>query len=201
MGFEKNFSFKEKKGFLAIIFFLALIFLFSFFVVYKMDENTFLNLFNSYGFVGLFFAALLSNATILFPMPFDFLVFFLSASSNQFFFPLMVALPSALGAAIGELTSYFMGFVGNRGIEKIKKDNLEKLEFVKEKIGDYGVLFIFFGSLTPFPFDLIGIAAGLIKYDFKKFFFAALLGKLARFTLIGYSGMFYLSFIRRIFGF
>ena len=61
------------------------------------------------------------------------------------------------------------------------------------------MIFIFIGALAPFPFDLLGLAAGLLKYDMKKFFIAMALGKILRFGIIFYSGMYSVGIVKDIF--
>ena len=58
------------------------------------------------------------------------------------------------------------------------------------------MLIIALGSMTPFPFDLIGIAAGLMKYDPRKFFVAAMVGKWVRYILIAFAGSFGIAIIK-----
>ncbi len=40
----------------------------------------------------------------------------------------------------------------------------------------------------PFPFDVIGILCGLIKYDVKKFFAAVFIGRFALYLALAYAG-------------
>jgi len=65
-------------------------------------------------------------------------------------------------------------------------------------------LFIVLCSFTPFPFDLIGIVAGLIRYDVYKFFVGAWIGKVLRYcciAVVGILGIESLIFVRAFFGF
>jgi len=59
---------------------------------------------------------------------------------------------------------------------------------------------IAFFAFTPLPFDLIGIAAGLVKYSKKKFFLGCLIGKIPRYIILAYAGYFGITFLIHFFG-
>lgn len=145
----------------------------------------------SYGVLGLFLGSVIANATIFLPIPLDLLVALIGANpeligfSNFGVFELLfLSVIIGFGAAIGEMTSYIIGLTGVKIAEGLSKKHFEKLSDARQKLEKSGMVFVFLGALTPFPFDLVGIAGGLIKYDVKKFFAAAFFGKLARYFLI-----------------
>ncbi|MCR4369380.1 MAG: VTT domain-containing protein, partial [archaeon] len=74
-----------------------------------------------------------------------------------------------------------------------------KVKEIQGLLGSKGMIFVFFGAMTPFPFDIIGIAAGLVKYDPKKFFVAALLGKVTRYIILGVAGFYGLEILQNFF--
>jgi membrane protein YqaA with SNARE-associated domain len=153
------------------------------------DVGWFAGLLSSwYGLFGLFLAAMIGNATILFPAPVDFLVLVAGALISDPYFLVLAVLAASLGAALGEMSAYFLGFFGINGIKKMGEHRVDKILEIGENLATAGVPIIFFGALTPFPFDLIGIAAGLIHYNPKKFFAAAFAGKAVRYLLIGLAG-------------
>ncbi|MBI5553600.1 MAG: VTT domain-containing protein [Candidatus Diapherotrites archaeon] len=154
---------------------------------------------SEYGLAGIFLASVISNATVLFPLPVDILVLVAAAASGRPLFSLLVALVSGSGAAIGELSSYFLGRVGISAMEKVGQKEYAVLEGIKNKIRDRGMVFIFLGAFLPFPFDLVGLACGVLKYDVKKFFVAALLGKVLRYSFIAMAGYFGIELIREFF--
>ena len=67
---------------------------------------------NQFGLLAVLISSLVFNATILLPMPIDFIIFSLGALSNGGLFlnPLTIGLVAGLGAAIGELTAWAVGF-------------------------------------------------------------------------------------------
>jgi membrane protein DedA with SNARE-associated domain len=166
--------------------------------------TTVFSLVQAYGLVGLFVASVIANATLFFPVPINFVVFGLGAlaAQNQWGpgYLLLVGLASGLGAAIGELTGYFAGFLGGKALHDFSKNiKKKKLEEIKFKIHKYGSLVVFAGALVPFPFDIIGLAAGLSRFDLKKFFLATAAGKVLRDILIASAGYYGLELVRTIF--
>lgn len=157
-------------------------------------------LYSSYGLFGLFLAALVGNATVFLPAPIDLLVFLVGAVITDPWFVLVVAVVAALGAAIGEMSAYILGLLGVKTLQKMNEKRVEKIFGVGEKLANKGIPIIFLGALTPFPFDLIGIAAGLVHYDPKKFFAAAFAGKFTRYLIIAFAGFFGAASVKVWFG-
>ncbi|MFC2058208.1 VTT domain-containing protein [Chloroflexota bacterium] len=143
---------------------------------------------DSLGYLGAFIANLASSATIIVPVPGIAVVFILGDIWN----PLFIGLVSGAGSALGELTGYAAGysgrslFQGNRLYPKITG-------WVERR----GSLLIFIFALIPNPlFDLVGIAAGALRYPVWKFLFFCLLGKIPRCILIAYAGHWGLEWVR-----
>ena len=65
----------------------------------------------NYGYLGAFLINLVSNATIILPLPGFLLIFALGTAFN----PVLVGLASTAGGAIGEMTGYMLGY-GGRGV-------------------------------------------------------------------------------------
>jgi len=158
----------------------------------------------TYGVFGLFVGAIAANATILLPMPIDLLVFLLGERQFfglGFFDPLLLGLIVGVGAAIGEMSGYIIGVLGIKNIEKMRKHEIERVKRLKKRISKYGMVIIALAALTPFPFDLVGIAAGLVKFNPRKFFIGCAVGKSIRYVLIAYAGAVSISLVRAFFGF
>lgn len=145
-------------------------------------QDLFLQIALQYGLIGVFAAAVLLNASVLLPLPFD--ILFIAVASLHIYNPVLLGIVAGIGAAIGEMVAYCLGFFGSKAIEKMTLLQVERITDFKKKIKGIGTIFIFIGALVPFPFDLIGIAAGLIKFDWKRFFIAVLLGRTIRHVLI-----------------
>ncbi|MAG22241.1 MAG: hypothetical protein CL943_02970 [Candidatus Diapherotrites archaeon] len=156
-------------------------------------------IYGRYGLLGLFFVALVGNATIFLPAPIDLLVFAVGALVDNPVFLLAVVFVTALGAALGEMSAYILGLLGVKTLQKMSEKRVEKIFEIGENLANKGIIIIFFGSFTPFPFDLIGIAAGLVRYDYKKFFVAAFAGKLARYLVIAFAGFLGATWVKGFF--
>jgi len=100
--------------------------------------------------------------------------------------PAFVAIAAGTGDAIGEMTSYWAGYAG----EKIMVD--ERLPAYQKAVSwmnRYGTWAVFAVALVPLMlFDLIGMAAGALKIPWWKFLLATMAGKVPRAFLVAYLG-------------
>lgn len=186
---------KAKAGAIIIV---AVALLVSYFAVFgKIDVmQSIYPLILEYGLLGLFLGAIIANATLFLVVPVDLIVFGLGG----IYTPFVLAVVVGLGAAIGELSAYLVGVGGNKALKHLSQKESLRMELIKDYLKNYGMLFVCIGAFTPFPFDLIGIAAGLIRYSIPKFFVAALIGKFFRYFVIAYAGMLGISLIKSFFG-
>jgi len=156
-------------------------------------------IFSQYGLIGLFIFSIIGNATIFLPVPVDILVFIIAPLAGNPLMVLLIGIVSGAGAAIGELSGYAIGAMGIRGFETASKKKVVSVEEVQRRLKEKGWWVVFFGALLPFPFDIIGIAAGLIKYSLVSFFTAALAGKLIRYCLTAFASYYGIELIKIIF--
>lgn len=164
--------------------FTVLVFLLFTYIVVQ-NAGVVKDLAQGYGLFGLFLAAAIANATVFLPMPIDIVILALNAQSSSLLEVIVLGIVVGSGAAIGEMTAYIAGLLGVQTAEKIKESEFVQIRKIREKIEHMGMWFIFLAALIPFPFDIIGITAGFIKYNPRKFFVAALFGKIGRFILLG----------------
>lgn len=136
-------------------------------------------LINTYGYLGVFLVELISNASIFFPLP----GFIGTIAAATVLNPLLVGVCAGTGAAIGELTGYFLG----RGGRKIIKERV-KLETAARLYSRYGLWTIYLFAATPSPFDIVGILCGILKIDAKIFFLMTLAGKITFRTMLAITG-------------
>jgi membrane protein YqaA with SNARE-associated domain len=124
-----------------------------------------------YGYVGVFLASLISNATIALPVPGIAVTLGTAmALPNEWW---LVALVAGIGEALGESTGYLAGYGGSAIIENRRV--YQRLHYWMEH---HGMMTIFVLSAIPNPFiDLAGISAGASKYAYYKFLLACWLGK------------------------
>ena len=136
--------------------------------------------FAKFGYVGIFSVSLLSNATLIFPIPG---VIFTSAM-GAVFNPYWVALAAGSGAALGELTGYLAGYSGQVVIERT--DWYQKMTQWMKKYGNLTVLVLAF---IPNPlFDLTGMAAGALRMPVARFLFWCVIGKILKMLVFALTG-------------
>jgi membrane protein YqaA with SNARE-associated domain len=198
----------DTQPFLRLNFFLPLVailvavfFLIDFF---SKNPELFEQFIMTYGLPGLFVATIIANATILLPVPIDILVV-LFGQTNFYDYgilsPLVLGLVVGLGASIGELSGYLMGYFSIKTLGDFKKKHFyPNMEDIKDRLERQGIYFIALGALIPFPFDIIGLLCGVLKFDIRKFFIAVWVGKTTRYVLLAYAGFYSIGFLRSFFG-
>jgi len=134
----------------------------------------------AYGYPGLFLFSLLTNASVIIPVPGLVLPYMLGAVFN----PWGVALAAGSGAALGELTGYLAGWSGKFVIEDTRR-----YAQIREWMARYGGLVIFVLAYLPLPLmDLAGIAAGATRMPIARFLFWCLLGKILKMLTVAALG-------------
>lgn len=137
-----------------------------------------------YGYLAVFVVGLVSNATIILPIP----GLAVSSLLGGVFNPWLVGLVGGLGQALGELSGYMVGYSGQALVDK--NPTYHRLSGWMRR---HGMLTIFLLALVPNPlFDLGGIAAGALRFPVWKFLASCMAGKViknAAFALAGYYGL------------
>ena len=134
------------------------------------------------GYPGVFLVSMIWNSTVLVPIPSFWTYFFLGA----IFHPALVGLAGGSGASVGELTSYLAGYSGRVILERRR---LKIYTRVENWIKKWGFIVVFGFNLVPFfPFDIVGIAAGAIRFPLRKFFLACFLGRSLAYGFIAFAG-------------
>lgn len=148
-------------------------------------QRTFQISLRGYGWVAylaVFGANLLSSASIFIPAPG--IAFTIAASAV--WDPMFVALAAGTGDALGEMSGYWVGYVGERIIVDEHQPVYRKAREWMDKYGVWAVLAV---AMVPImPYDLIGMAAGALKIKWWKFFLATWVGKLERAFVVSYFG-------------
>jgi membrane protein YqaA with SNARE-associated domain len=134
----------------------------SFFVAF--DSKPFLK----YGYAGVFVFNLFGAGTLLAAA--------LSRQMNLF----ALASVTALGMTVNDSVSWFVGRNGEVIMPRSKK-----VERIEKTIHKYGTWALFFWSLIPFPYDLIGFIAGYLEFPYLNFVIPTFMGKFVRFILLG----------------
>ncbi len=149
---------------------------------------------SQWGYVGIFLAQLLSSSTVLLPLPGMAAVFLYGAILN----PALVGVSAGLGASLGELTGYMIGYGGHKMILRRNKEWSKTTRSLFRKHNPFIVIVA--GAALPFPFDVIGVLCGISKYDIKKFFAAVLIGNTIKLTFVAFAGLYGISWVLKLFG-
>jgi uncharacterized membrane protein YdjX (TVP38/TMEM64 family) len=127
---------------------------------------------------GAFIVALLGNATFLIPIPYMITTFILGgqvSTTGQFLFdPVLVGLIAGLGATIGEMTGYLLGWGGSRFIEEGQRNAFS--EFIEERPRTTPLL-VWFLAISPLPDDFVIMPLGAAKYPWWKVAIPQFVGK------------------------
>ena len=134
----------------------------------------------AYGYLAPFLISLTLNATVILPAG---NIFIISAFGAALPSATVVGLAGGAGAAIGEITGYMAGYSG-RGIAQRSK----MYSRVEGWVRRWGVMTIFIMALVPFIFDLAGVAAGVLRFPFWKFFLLCWLGRTILYIVIALLG-------------
>lgn len=127
---------------------------------------------SSWGYVGVFVFTFLGAATIFLPSGGSAAVILAGAVLN----PVWVGLLAGAASALGETTGYIIGYEGGAVLEKRTGLFAKAKRWMEQE--RRGAITIFVLSVFPNPFfDAAGLAAGGIRFPFKKFLFLVWAGK------------------------
>ncbi len=146
-----------------------------------------------YGYVGVFLISLVGSLSIIIPIPYTLLIYLMGAVLD----PILIAIASGLGSAVGEFSGYALGYYG-RAV--ISEERQRKMDYMVKVFDRYGFFAIFLFALTPLPDDLLFIPLGIMRYRLIKAFVPSLLGKLLMSFILAYSGHLSIEFIRDLLG-
>lgn len=138
------------------------------------------NLVTSFSYLGVFAAAGIVSASIVFPLPAYLIIVAAVALKLD---PILTSIMYGAGSMMGELICYNIGVAGNKATDKtvgkwLRFKTVKKLmEWTKRNFHKHGFLTIFITALIIFPFDFVSIIAGASGYSIKKYLIAGFLGK------------------------
>ena len=144
----------------------------------------------AYGGLGL--TVLLASGGLVLPIPSLAAACAAGASLN----PLYVGLVAGSAGTLGELTGYFLGYSGRGVLDRSRL--YRRLEgWMRRR----GWLLLFLVSLIPNPiFDVVGIAAGALRYPLWRFMAVVWVGKLSKFLIFAYSCAYSIDWLTDLFG-
>ena len=148
-----------------------------------------------FGYFGVFLISLIGTLSVVFPIPYTIVIYFLGAV--RVLDPFLIAVAGGLGSALGEFSGYVLGYYG-RAV--LSEDRRRKMDYMMKVFHHYGFAAIFLFALTPLPDDLLFIPLGIMRYRFVKAFIPALLGKMLMCFILAYSGYMSFGIIKVVFG-
>ena len=143
-----------------------------------------------WGYVGVFVANFVSSMGVIIGIPAGATVTIAVAGVQG---PLLVGIVAGVGATLGEFTAYWFGYGGERFL---RFKGYHQYAVAERWMGRYGGLTIVFFAFVPFfMFDFVGIAAGALRYPFKRFLIFCLIGRIPRCLIEAYAGKQFVDFI------
>ena len=143
-----------------------------------------------YGAVAL--SALVASAGLLIPVP----ALATACATAIFLNPFLVGLIAGTAEAAGELSGYYLGYTGRDVLARSRM--YQRLEgWMRRR----GWLLLFVVSLIPNPiFDVVGIAAGALRYPLLGFLAVVWAGKVLKFLVFAYGCTAGADWITGVFG-
>ena len=139
---------------------------------------------HNFGYFGLFLWNVIASGTLIVPLPGLATVFAAASIWN----PILVAVAGATGSTLGEGTSYFAGRGSHSTVERVAA-NYGIYTSIDRWVRRRGAITIFVFAIIPVPFfDVVGFAAGSLKYPVQNFAIACLLGKIVKFSIVAAAG-------------
>jgi membrane protein DedA with SNARE-associated domain len=190
-----------KKGIILGVLTVVVTVALAFVVIYYKDALLSIVHIEKYGLLGVFVLAFIAGSVVNFvatPFPYWLLVFTvpsLLAPTQGVLAPLWVGLVSALGASLGQLLTFMVGYSGSRLYHKftVNIDN----RFYNRAIGwaqRHGSWAVFAMSALFNPIHLpMTIAIAALRYPPLKFFVFSLLGNMVKSLVIAFCGYFGLA--------
>lgn len=158
-----------------LVLFSVLIIIGTLFILFGSDPEAIAR-FKRYGYPGAFLVSLIGNASVFLFMG---TVLPVLVSIGGLIYPAAgvaglvgVGLAGGVGAAIGEIAGYLIGYSG-RGIA----EKSEKYRRIAGRLRKRGALGVFLLSLVPFVFDVVAIAAGALRIPLWQFVIACWAGR------------------------
>lgn len=130
-----------------------------------------------------FVTTLISNASIIVPVPIHIAIMITAASQLN---PVLVALVASIAGTLGEITGYYAGYLGKKIIVRETTPGYKRVVGWMEQ---YGARTIFFLSLQPIlPFDIAGLVAGAFRMPLWKFLIYCWAGRFPKYIVLCYFG-------------
>ncbi|MBU1034122.1 VTT domain-containing protein [Patescibacteria group bacterium] len=128
------------------------------------------------GYLGVFMYGMLGPVTLIIPV------------MSQHLNLVLLSAVAAAGVVVNDTLAYIVGRNADAFIQKSKKVLL-----IEKWVNKYGVFALFFISISPLPYDFVGLIVGYLDLSFRKYVIPLFLGKFIRFVLVGLGTSFILG--------
>ncbi|MBI2965134.1 MAG: VTT domain-containing protein [Chloroflexi bacterium] len=147
------------------------------------------------GYPGVWLFSLIGASSIVLPIP-GLAAVCAAASPAIGLNPALLGVVAASAEAIGELTGYLAGVTGGSFIQKNRH-----YPRVQQWVIKRGGLLLFVMATFPNPFfDVVGMAAGSVRYPIRRFLLVTYAGKAIKSTWVAYGCYYGISAIQRLVG-
>ncbi|MFL7791342.1 MAG: VTT domain-containing protein [Anaerolineae bacterium] len=145
-----------------------------------------------YGYAAVFLVSLISNATVILPVP----GLAVNSVMGGVFNPWIVGLVGGAGQGLGELTGYMAGYSGQTWVDENPIYN-RLAKWMQRR----GLLTVAVLAAIPNPiFDLAGIAAGALRLPVWKFLVGCIIGGIIKNTVFALAGSYGIGVLSNLFG-
>lgn len=145
------------------------------------------------GLPGIWVVSFIGAGSIFLPVP-ALAAICVSAAPAVGLNPLAIGFVAGSAEALGELTGYMAGLSGNAFLERRRI-----YPRFRQWLITRGALAIFVLSAIPNPaFDIVGLAAGGLRYPIPRFLVLVFLGKVVKSTGIGYGCYLGVGFVQEL---
>lgn len=154
-------------------------------------SNTLLNLFTTYGYLGIFLAMAIESCCI--PLPSELIMPLAGFLAFQNRLNLAGdTLAGALGCVAGSMIAYWIGATGGRALllkyGRFVLISHHDADRADEFFARHGDITIFLTRLMPIVRTFISLPAGIARMDFRKFVVFTFLGSLPWCFILAYAG-------------
>jgi membrane protein YqaA with SNARE-associated domain len=154
------------------------------------------------GYFGPFIVSFLGNASFLFPIPYMMVTFFVGGfidpNTGLFLFdPFLVGIISGLGATLGEMLGWLLGYGGGQFIEENQRTAFS--DYIETHPNATPIM-IWFLAITPVPDDFLIVPLGAAKYPWWKVAIPQFIGKSMFMIMAAWAGRLSLGFFEIFLG-
>jgi uncharacterized membrane protein YdjX (TVP38/TMEM64 family) len=145
-----------------------------------------------YGYAAVFMVTLISNATVILPLPGLAITAVMAGILN----PWIIGIVGGVAQALGELTGYMAGYSGQTWVDENPTYN-RLAKWVQRR----GMLTIAVLAAIPNPaFDLAGIAAGALRLPLWKFLAGCIIGGMIKNTIVALASYYGVGALLKLYG-